>query len=114
YEKTLLAWEGNFERSWDALKDHYGERFYRMCRVYLLSCAGAFRARALPVYQFLFSKGGKRYLPSCVRWVCPEGKSSGASRRPARSCAYAKSAGDPPVCQKTTSWPGPNSPFPTI
>jgi cyclopropane-fatty-acyl-phospholipid synthase len=87
YEKTLLAWEGNFERSWDALKDHYGERFYRMWRFYLLSCAGAFRARALQVYQFLFSKGGKRYLPSCVRWLCPEGKSSSSSRRPARASA---------------------------
>ncbi len=72
YEKTLLAWERNFSRSWDRFKGRYGERFCRMWRYYLLSCAGAFRARDLQVFQFLFSKGGTRYLPARTAWLYPE------------------------------------------
>ena len=34
------------------LADKYGERFYRMWRYYLLSCAGAFRSRDLNLLQF--------------------------------------------------------------
>jgi cyclopropane-fatty-acyl-phospholipid synthase len=58
YDRTLLAWERNFRASWDRFADRYGERFHRMWRFYLLSCAGAFRARSMQLYQFLFSKGG--------------------------------------------------------
>jgi cyclopropane-fatty-acyl-phospholipid synthase len=72
YEKTLLAWERNFARSWDRFKSRYGEKFYRMWRFYLLSCAGAFRARNLQVFQFLLSKGGTRYLPARTNWLYPE------------------------------------------
>jgi cyclopropane-fatty-acyl-phospholipid synthase len=71
YEKTLKAWESNFRRSWPRFESRYGERFYRMWRFYLLSCAGAFRARALQVFQFVFSKGGTRYLPSRIEWLLP-------------------------------------------
>ena len=72
YEKTLLAWERNFERSWDRFKDRYGDRFYRMWRFYLLSCAGAFRARELQLFQLLFSKGSIRYLSGRRKWLYPE------------------------------------------
>ena len=72
YEKTLMAWERNFARSWHRFEARYGERFYRMWRFYLLSCAGAFRARGLQVYQFLFSKGTTRYLPARTSWLYPE------------------------------------------
>ncbi|MDD5200770.1 MAG: cyclopropane fatty acyl phospholipid synthase [Terrimicrobiaceae bacterium] len=58
YDRTLLAWERNFEDSWDRFAGRYGERFRRMWRFYLLSCAGAFRARSIQLYQFLLSKGG--------------------------------------------------------
>jgi cyclopropane-fatty-acyl-phospholipid synthase len=56
YEPTLLAWEENFRRTWPRFADRYGERFRRMWRFYLLSCAGAFRARSLQVFSILFSK----------------------------------------------------------
>jgi cyclopropane-fatty-acyl-phospholipid synthase len=56
YDPTLLAWEENFRRTWPRFADHYGERFRRMWRFYLLSCAGAFRARSLQVFSILFSK----------------------------------------------------------
>lgn len=79
YEKTLKAWESNFRGSWHRLESRYGERFYRMWRFYLLSCAGAFRARSLQLFQFVFSKGGSRYLPSRIEWLLP------------RESAYARS-----------------------
>jgi cyclopropane-fatty-acyl-phospholipid synthase len=56
YDPTLLAWEENFHRAWHRFADRYGERFRRMWRFYLLSCAGAFRARSLQVFSILFSK----------------------------------------------------------
>ena len=45
YDKTLMAWHANFEKSWPELKEKYGDRFYRMWRYYLLSSAGGFRSR---------------------------------------------------------------------
>jgi cyclopropane-fatty-acyl-phospholipid synthase len=56
YDPTLLAWEENFRRAWPHFADRYGERFRRMWRFYLLSCAGAFRARSLHVFSILLSK----------------------------------------------------------
>jgi cyclopropane-fatty-acyl-phospholipid synthase len=56
YDPTLLAWEENFRRTWPRFADRYGERFRRMWRFYLLSCAGAFRTRSLQVFSILFSK----------------------------------------------------------
>ena len=58
YDPTLLAWEENFRRAWPRFADRYGEHFRRMWRFYLLSCAGAFRARSLHVFSILFSKEG--------------------------------------------------------
>ena len=56
YDPTLLAWEENFRRAWPRFAAHYDQRFRRMWRFYLLSCAGAFRARSLQVYGILFAK----------------------------------------------------------
>ena len=58
YDKTLMAWFNNFDQHWPQLRDRYGERFYRMWKYYLLSCAGAFRARDLQVWQWVLSKNG--------------------------------------------------------
>lgn len=58
YDTTLLAWYENFNRSWDQLKDHYSQTFYRMWRYYLLSCAGAARARHIELWQIILSKNG--------------------------------------------------------
>ncbi len=58
YDLTLLAWEERFRRSWPRFQSRYGERFHRMWRYYLLGCAGAFRARSIQLYQFVFSKDG--------------------------------------------------------
>ncbi len=57
YEKTLLAWWGNFDRAWPGLRASYGDRFYRMWKLYLMESAGAFRARKLQLWQIVLSKG---------------------------------------------------------
>lgn len=59
YDRTLLAWYDNFERAWPALRAHYGERFYRTWRCYLLASAGAFRARYLHTWQIVFGGTGR-------------------------------------------------------
>jgi cyclopropane-fatty-acyl-phospholipid synthase len=58
YDRTLMAWHANFERHWPQLAGHYDQRFRRMWRYYLLSCAGAFRARDIQLWQIVLSKGG--------------------------------------------------------
>jgi cyclopropane-fatty-acyl-phospholipid synthase len=60
YDKTLMAWFENFDAGWDELKQEYSERFYRMWKYYLLSCAGAFRARDTQLWQLVLSKHGVR------------------------------------------------------
>jgi cyclopropane-fatty-acyl-phospholipid synthase len=87
YEKTLKAWESNFRRSWHRFASRYGETFYRMWRFYLLGCAGAFRARGLQLFQFVFSKGGTRYLPSRIGWLLPGESPHGRSQLSARVSA---------------------------
>lgn len=58
YDRTLMAWWRRFEDSWPGLAGRYGERFHRMWRFYLLSCAGAFRAKANHLWQVVFSRTG--------------------------------------------------------
>lgn len=58
YDKTLMAWHDNFARNWDNIKNKYNERFFRMWKYYLLSCAGSFRARKNQLWQIIFSKKG--------------------------------------------------------
>jgi Mycolic acid cyclopropane synthetase len=55
----------------ESLQEPLWREVFRMWRLYLLSCAGAFRVRNLQVFQFLFSKGGTRYLSSRT-WLYPE------------------------------------------
>ena len=58
YEKTLIAWHQNFEKSWPELSKKYSAKFYRMWTYYLLCYAGAFRARDNQLWQIVLSKGG--------------------------------------------------------
>ncbi len=58
YDPTLMAWHANFEKAWPELKKNYDDRFYRMWRYYLLSSAGAFRARNQQLWQIVFTRRG--------------------------------------------------------
>jgi cyclopropane-fatty-acyl-phospholipid synthase len=56
YDRTLMAWWDNFDSAWPELKDDYDERFYRMWKYYLMSCAGLFRSRQGQLWQLVLSK----------------------------------------------------------
>ncbi len=56
YDRTLLAWHANFERSWPELSAAYGETFRRMWRYYLLQCAAVFRIRKQQLWQIMLSR----------------------------------------------------------
>jgi cyclopropane-fatty-acyl-phospholipid synthase len=58
YDRTLMAWFANFDAHWPELAEGYGQRFYRMWKYYLLSCAGAFRARQNQLWQIVLSPSG--------------------------------------------------------
>lgn len=66
YDRTLMGWHANFTAAWPELRASEGldDRFHRMWRYYLLSCAGAFRARGLNLWQLVLSHGDiSRYVP---------------------------------------------------
>ncbi|WP_432767186.1 cyclopropane fatty acyl phospholipid synthase [Pseudomonas fluorescens] len=67
YDRTLMAWHSNFDAHWAQFADELGARFCRMWKYYLLSCAGAFRAREMQLWQWILSKPGR---PGVYRRVC--------------------------------------------
>lgn len=58
YDRTLMAWHANFTQHWPRFQARLGDRFFRMWQYYLQSCAGAFRARELQLWQWVLSKDG--------------------------------------------------------
>lgn len=58
YDTTLMAWYANVQAAWPRFQERLGERFHRMWSYYLLSCAGAFRARDIQLWQWVLSKQG--------------------------------------------------------
>lgn len=67
YDRTLIAWYHNFEQHWNEIKHLYDETFFRMWKYYLLSCAAAFRARFLHVWQVVFTLSGSTQQYVSVR-----------------------------------------------
>lgn len=59
YAKTLRAWRNRFLQAWPTLQSHYsplcGGMFKRMWNYYLSSCAGAFDAHRLDVFQIVLT-----------------------------------------------------------
>ncbi len=64
YDRTLMAWYANFEKSWPEHREKYGDRFYRMWKFYLLSSAAMFRSRTAQLWQITMTKPGRRQ-PAC-------------------------------------------------
>ena len=60
YDRTLMHWHARFEAAWPELQARYGERFRRMWRYYLLSCAGFFRSRQGQLWQLVLSRRERR------------------------------------------------------
>jgi cyclopropane-fatty-acyl-phospholipid synthase len=60
YDRTLMAWYENFTEHWPHLKARFDERFFRLWSYYLQSCAGAFRARTIQLWQVVMTKHGMK------------------------------------------------------
>ncbi|CAG0892892.1 unnamed protein product [Cyprideis torosa] len=58
YYRTLMAWYERFVEAWPKLKDTYGDRFFRMWKYYLLTCAASFKSRRVNLIQLVMSKDG--------------------------------------------------------
>ena len=67
YDKTLMSWYANFHKNWQTIKPSYSDRFYRMWKYYLLSCAGSFRAQHNRLWQIVFSKLASQIYYDSVR-----------------------------------------------
>jgi cyclopropane-fatty-acyl-phospholipid synthase len=59
YDPTLMAWWENFDRTYAEIQHKYDRKFYQMWKFYLLSAAGAARARDGQLYQMVFTKVGR-------------------------------------------------------
>lgn len=58
YERTLHAWQANFNAAWPQLAQHYDERFRRMWWFYLAASAASFHARRDQLWQITLSPQG--------------------------------------------------------
>ena len=60
YDRTLTAWNSNFQARRSEMMARHGDRFCRMWEYYLLQNAGAFRSRHISVGQLVLSPRGLR------------------------------------------------------
>jgi len=67
YERTLLAWWHNFQNAWPELSQRYDERFARMWRYYLMSCAAFFRSRRGQLWQLVLAPMARTQAYRSVR-----------------------------------------------
>jgi cyclopropane-fatty-acyl-phospholipid synthase len=67
YDKTLMAWNGNFQSRRAEMAARHGERFCRMWEYYLLQNAAAFRCRHISVGQLVLTPHGLRGGYQAVR-----------------------------------------------
>ena len=63
YTKTLLEWYKNFEDNIDEISTKFDEKFIRMWRMYLCSCAAAFNNNITDLHQIVFTKGANNNHP---------------------------------------------------
>lgn len=68
YDRTLRHWNERFQQAWPGLEHRYDERFRRMWEYYLLSCAGAFRARDIQLWQVVMTREDARRAQPCCRF----------------------------------------------
>ena len=63
YYKTLIKWAENFEKNTDKVRKMFDEKFVRMWRMYLYSCAACFYTGVIDLHQIVFTKGVNNTLP---------------------------------------------------
>ena len=62
YYKTLIKWAENFEKNTDKVREMFDEKFVRMWRMYLYSCAACFYTGVIDLHQIVFTKGVNNFL----------------------------------------------------
>ncbi|MGH7249381.1 MAG: cyclopropane fatty acyl phospholipid synthase [Minisyncoccia bacterium] len=72
YDQTLMAWASRFLLAWpEKLEVRYGNKFdgkfFRMWKYYLFSCAGAFRAREIELWQVVLAHPDEHQNYNAVR-----------------------------------------------
>lgn len=73
YGKTLECWAENFEDKLDKVKEiGFDDKFIRMWRLYLNSCAASFNYGVIDLHQFLFTKGLNNELPMTRKYLYTE------------------------------------------
>ena len=97
YDRTLMAWHESFEAAWPDLAPRYGERFHRLWRYYLLSCAGFFRSRQGQLWQLVLAPHERGQVYRSVRpdaqSLAPRKSTIGADPQPpAAGCATSSSS----------------------
>lgn len=63
YAMTLDRWAEGYEQNYDRVLQERGERFARMWRLYLRTCAESFQTTGLDIHQILVSNGLNNSLP---------------------------------------------------
>lgn len=56
-------WAKNFDNNIDKIKAMFDDKFIRMWRMYLYSCAASFNNGVIDLHQILFVKGVNNNLP---------------------------------------------------
>ena len=72
YYKTLLKWAENFEKNTDTVREMFDEKFVRMWRMYLYSCAACFYTGVIDLHQIVFTKGVNNTLPLTREYLYKE------------------------------------------
>lgn len=72
YYKTLLKWADNFEKNTDKVREMFDEKFVRMWRMYLYSCAACFYTGVIDLHQIVFTKGVNNFLPLTREYLYKE------------------------------------------
>jgi len=68
YSKTCAAWEEKFDNAWPTLEAKYGDKFYRMWKIYLQCAQAFFLTRSFQLWQIVLSKDGLRGGYEAVRF----------------------------------------------
>ncbi|PAF54549.1 SAM-dependent methyltransferase [Helicobacter sp. 13S00482-2] len=69
YAKTLDIWHKNFNDNLDKISKRYDQRFVRMWRLYLDSCASAFRVGSVDLFQLLLTNSVNNDLPLTKEYI---------------------------------------------
>lgn len=72
YMNTLLYWYDNFEKKLPEVEKMFDERFIRMWRLYLCSCAATFHNGIIDLHQVMFTKGVNNDLPMTREYLYRE------------------------------------------